>query len=654
MAATASASATQSPAGPGVADLEDSNVSSPLSEVDDGDANDDDIEHMQLDSRGDDGDNSSASGDERPDPRHDGSDSDSALSDAASDVHSDGNDTEAETERLYDTPKNQRQRDVLVDQFNNGQVFEHTPSKLRRTTRAVGDNADDESASGDEASVISSHAAGDESPAKPATTNDTSVDEDLKRDSLERKRKRSPVADQSESDQPLRKRTGSVAAADVDADEDLPMNEDDTASAIPASGQQSGGEDESVPASRRDTTVERETRPVKKSTRSSLKRKGHSADDTTGEADSDARDEHADATAGDETEQPEEEADADVDEEADAAAKNIEEMERKTAAFKDWTHIEEMFSIFRERLYKDRLRRLEEEEQSLLADEPTHPEYLNMKKCIDDRLNKRIQEINTEFEYCMKAHERRAIAQRAQIWSQFYQAIREKRELALEKLNQQWYEVQSARRKAHSLPDYGLLFPKDPTQRVRNAIAYNTEVSTLAGLAKYEGFPSGPELRGASTTEVDADFSAIEQVRRNRSRPPPPPPPVQAREDYHHGPPNFSRLGPAGEQFIKDTPWANPNHSAHKQHQQTPAPPGSKSEPSHGVGPAAQAPNGPPPADVKAAFDGQAVARRSPALPGRISESPEMARSKLNPAAHPMKRVGSIPNLGRGPKTAAA
>lgn len=160
-------------------------------------------------------------------------------------------------------------------------------------------------------------------------------------------------------------------------------------------------------------------------------------------------------------------------------------------------------------MYKDRLQRLEEEERSLLADEPTHPEYLKMKKCIDDRLNKRLHEINTEFDFRMQAHERRAVAQRAQIWSQFYQAMREKREQALERLNQQWYEVQSARRSAHSLPDYGLLFPKDPTQRVRIAIAYNTEVSTLAGLAKFEGFPAGPELKGASTAEVEADFSAI-------------------------------------------------------------------------------------------------------------------------------------------------
>lgn len=166
--------------------------------------------------------------------------------------------------------------------------------------------------------------------------------------------------------------------------------------------------------------------------------------------------------------------------------------------------------LIRLRLYKDRLQRLEEEERSLLADNPTHPEFLNMKQCLDDRLARRVQEVNAECTLRLEAHERRAVAMRAQVWSQFFQAVRERREAALESLNRQWYEVQTARRSAHSLPDYGLLFPKDQGRRVRNAIAYNTEVSTLAGLAKYEGFPTGPELKGASSSEVEADFSAIE------------------------------------------------------------------------------------------------------------------------------------------------
>ncbi|EQL00146.1 Sds3-like protein [Ophiocordyceps sinensis CO18] len=646
MAATAVAHGARSPSGPGAVDLEGSVVSSPLSEVDDGDANDDEIEHMQLDGRGHIARKASLSGDDDHIANHDGSDSDSALSDAASDVNSDVNDTEAETERLYDTPKNQRHRDVVVDQFNNGQVFEHTPSKLRRTPGANADmNIRDDldlSVSGDEESAASSLAGREDSPTKPATTNDTSIDEDAQLDSHERKRKRSPVVDPAELDQPLRKRNGSLEAPGATVEQDTPMNEDDTTSANPRSRHQSGDEDETSSLSNRGVPVEASGRETRKSKRNSSKRKGLLAGEAAGGADSDTREDPADVAVEDDPEHPRDEVDGDAEEEADIAAKNIEETERKHAAFKDWTHIEGMFSVFRERLYKDRLQRLEEEEQSLLADEPTHPEYLSMKKCIDDRLNKRLQEADAEFQLQMRAHDRRAVAERAQTWSQFFQAVREKREQALERLNQQWYEVQSARRSAHSLPDYGLLFPKDPAQRLRNAIAYNTEVSTLAGLAKYEGFPAGPELKGASMSELEADLTAIEHIRLGRRKQTPH---HQSRDDYHT--PTFSRLGPAGEQFIKDTPWANPNHSSHKMHK----------EPAQTDGPAKRAThpaNGPPPADVKAAFDGHSTAHISPALPNRVSESPEMTRGIPNQVAHPMRRGSSIPTLARGPRAAAA
>lgn len=156
------------------------------------------------------------------------------------------------------------------------------------------------------------------------------------------------------------------------------------------------------------------------------------------------------------------------------------------------------------------MQRLEEEEQSLLADEPTHREFLNMKKCLDDRLAKSLREIAKENELKQRAHEKRFVAERAQIWSQFAQGVREKRESTLESLNKEWYDVVAARRNAHSLPDYGVIFPKDQSQRVRNAVAYNTEVSTLAGMAKYKGFPAVPDIKGASSAEISDDFSAIE------------------------------------------------------------------------------------------------------------------------------------------------
>lgn len=110
----------------------------------------------------------------------------------------------------------------------------------------------------------------------------------------------------------------------------------------------------------------------------------------------------------------------------------------------------------------------------------------------------------------MQANEKRFVSIRSQIWSQFAQAIREKRESVLTALNREWYDVQAARRHAHSTGDCGFVFPKDPAQRVKNAVAYNTEVSTLAGIAKYEGFPAGPEINGASASELNDDLSAIE------------------------------------------------------------------------------------------------------------------------------------------------
>lgn len=137
-----------------------------------------------------------------------------------------------------------------------------------------------------------------------------------------------------------------------------------------------------------------------------------------------------------------------------------------------------------------------------------------MKQCLDDRLGRKLQQFTTEYDFRIEAHERRAVAQRSQIWSQFFQAVREKREQALEQLNAQWYDVQSARRSAHSLPEYGLLFPKDGSERLRNAIAYNSEVSNLAGIAKYEGFPAGPQIKGASQLDLENDLNIMEVCLR--------------------------------------------------------------------------------------------------------------------------------------------
>ena len=329
MATTASVLPPLSPRGAGIADQEDSNISSPLSEVDDKDDNDDDVvEHMHLDHDDDDDDHQIKVADGSKKGLNHTSDSDSVLSDAHSDVNSDGNDTEAETERLFDTPKHQRQRDVIVDQFNEGQIFEHTPSRLQRTA-VLDDHADDESLSGDEASVASSQPE-IESPTKPVPKPSAAVEGQQPQDSQERKRKRSPGADQSETEQPLRKRTSSVIETEPTVppqDIDTVMGEGEATPMLEASGANTPLED--VDRSPRKQSVlheeemiERDTRTTKKSRRGAKRKVATTADN---------HDVDGDDVPGLDAEHHGEGTDPDIDDEIEAATAHDEEC-RKPAS----------------------------------------------------------------------------------------------------------------------------------------------------------------------------------------------------------------------------------------------------------------------------------------------------------------------------------
>ncbi|KAM0330063.1 hypothetical protein ACHAQA_004234 [Verticillium albo-atrum] len=577
-------------------DHDDSNISSPLSDVEDGDGDEGSLDVMNM---------------HRDTPHEEDDEEEGEVSDSDSNL-SDANDTEAETERLFDTPQAQRQRDVVVNEYNEGQIFEHTPSKLQKTFSIddEADNSDNESLSdNDDVSLASSPGAGSPSPTKPVKSTETPLASNTRESSETKKRKRSLPVDQSDSDQPLRKRTGSVAAPDLNRDLDDATHrdddDDDPLSTHPNSGNQSADEDIPVLTTEAKLEPSRESAsPVKgphvtrKLTRNGSKHKSDDGDDNM----NNGVDAHEDITADEGIDPPADDdtAEAEVEDDAEAAARDEEELERKQAALDEWGQLEAKFVLFRERLYKERLERLEAEELSLQSDNPTHPEYLLMKQCLDDRLENRTREVNREHELTVEALDRLSVARRAQVWGQFYQGVREKREQYLESLNQEWYETQNARRSAHSVPDYSIQFPTNPAQRTRNAVAYNTEVSYLAGLAKHEGFPAVPAMRGASSSEIDDDLEAIKPL-----------------EDYQavaFG----GTLGPAGEQFIKNTPWANPNHISHK----------------------IQHPNG------------QTATHQSPTLQ---AVSPETLRtaSVLSQGVH-MKHSVGMGSVSRGPKAAQA
>ncbi|KAL2758828.1 hypothetical protein ACRALDRAFT_1061919 [Sodiomyces alcalophilus JCM 7366] len=603
---------------------QDSTVSSPLSDVDDGDE-EASLEGMHL---------NTSRHREEDDPA---SDSDSNLSEA--------NDTEAETERLHDTPRSERHRDVTARQYSDTQIFQNTPSKLQKTYSIVdvAGDGDDDLSDHDIVSMLSSRRGETTPTIKPGKLVETTPELDSQDSAENKKRKRSLGAEQSDSDQPLRKRTSSMATADrakhITPRED--GEEDDEHSTQPSgniTGAESGIEDaQELPppvgkpkTSRGPASPSKKSTTKKKATRNGAKRKTENRED-------EEVDTHEEGAAVEESEQQaEDRAAAEAEQEAEAAARDAEELERKQAALEEWNELEAKFGLFRERLYKDRLEHLEMEEQSLQADPPTHSEYLLMKQCLDERLEARLQQINKENELVMAALERVSIARKAQIWNQFYQGVREKRGQYLEELNREWFMTQNARRSAHSVPEYGIHFPADQAQRTRNAVAYNTEVSYLSGLAKHEGFPAVPPIRGASGAEIEEDLEAMRRFAHLPQRPP-----AQPSENYQ-AVSLGGTLGPAGEQFLKNTPWANPNHLSH---QAASVPPQAVAAPSAGLEALARLP-------AVSRANGQGHPHSASAMADVSPEVLSMADVLTHDMPH-SKRAASV-GIRRGSKAAQA
>ena len=146
----------------------------------------------------------------------------------------------------------------------------------------------------------------------------------------------------------------------------------------------------------------------------------------------------------------------------------------------------------------------------LRTDKPTHPEYLAMMQCIDERRDERIRISQKLKELEIQALKNSAVARRSQILTQYSQEVRDLREKKLEQLGKQWYEIQHDRRSyAGSVPDYALKFPTRRSQQVANQVAYNTEVSILSGVAKYVGFPAAPPMAPTTTAELEEDLEKM-------------------------------------------------------------------------------------------------------------------------------------------------
>ncbi|RKF53765.1 putative transcriptional regulatory protein dep1 protein [Golovinomyces cichoracearum] len=191
-------------------------------------------------------------------------------------------------------------------------------------------------------------------------------------------------------------------------------------------------------------------------------------------------------------------------------SRNEEATEKKKIALDRLSDIERQFSTFRERLYEERLKSLDQEDAMLREAQPSHPEYLAKLQCIDARRDEKIRRAIRLWEYELQSLKKVAVAQRSQILVQYQQEVREVREKKLEQLGEQWYKIQHDRRSyAGICPEYTLKFPTKRTQQISNQIAYNNEVSVLSGFAKYVGFPAAPIIAPASASELEDDLEKM-------------------------------------------------------------------------------------------------------------------------------------------------
>lgn len=149
-----------------------------------------------------------------------------------------------------------------------------------------------------------------------------------------------------------------------------------------------------------------------------------------------------------------------------------------------------------------------------------HPDFLKMIDCLDERRDEKIALERKAFQYKMGCLRNKILAERHQLQSQYLQTIRERRETILDDCNKRLCQLNKERRKlgADEL-EYNLYFPAKASEQRRHLSAYNLEVSVLAGVAKYVGFPAAPEIASARDSDIEEDLRAMKVGPLNQWHP---------------------------------------------------------------------------------------------------------------------------------------
>lgn len=181
-----------------------------------------------------------------------------------------------------------------------------------------------------------------------------------------------------------------------------------------------------------------------------------------------------------------------------------------------------------------------------------HPDYLAMMRPVDERRDEKITYENRLYKYKIGALNNKTVAERCQLQSQYFQAVREIRHSMLEQCHEHIFQVQEERRNwGRADANYITPFTTKKSQQVQNQSAYNLEVSILSGIAKYVGFPAAPDINGAKASDLDNDLAKMGISTTA---------PTSAPLVRPLAEPSRADRMIAEEQFISSTPWANPQH----------------------------------------------------------------------------------------------
>ncbi|KAK5117575.1 hypothetical protein LTR62_004997 [Meristemomyces frigidus] len=277
-----------------------------------------------------------------------------------------------------------------------------------------------------------------------------------------------------------------------------------------------------------------------------------------------------------EAERPQEMAGLDSVQTEESTAKTEEDRQSRATTSAYLQGVAKQFRFMREALYNDRIAQATAELRMLEQPDCQHREYVAQVACVDARREKQMREAQAFYHYRLTSIRQRTIGERAQLHSQYFQSIRDKREEHLYKLGEHWYNIQKERREQHQEQDekYIYKFPAKKSVQIRQQAKYNQEISVLSGVAKYVGFPAAPEMKGAEGNALDDDLKAMKISKRvpvtdhAASLPQVHQQPPQPQQPFYQRLPTVptqnERL--AHEQFIEQNAWAQPQRPIHLNH----------------------------------------------------------------------------------------